>query len=151
MQGVIYRRRFRKRPLENHDWLQAWSCWAHGTIGREVWHITQQNISLEDVTNDLDPYLEKIGQNFANNLMIDEDDMQSFNHLPVIKHSNWKFRINEGFYGKLINRWWVFNCHVWLPDITRGAAPSIVKVASPSPVESVEPAPNRLYSRCLFL
>jgi hypothetical protein len=26
-----------------------------------------------------------------------------------------------------------------------------VKVASPSPVESVEPAPNRLYSRCLFL
>jgi len=44
--------------------------------------------------------------------MIDEDDMQSFNHLPVIKHGNWKFPINEGFNGKLINRWWVFNCHV---------------------------------------
>lgn len=40
-------------------------------------------------------YLEKIGQNFAKNLMIDEDDMQSFNHLPVIKHGNWKFPINE--------------------------------------------------------
>ena len=92
--------------------------YKHGVAGRMAWAVkygilrSRTLVVRMSLMIWIQIYLEKNCQNCAKNLMIDEDDMQSFNHLPVIKHGNWKFPINEGFNGKFISRWWVFNCHV---------------------------------------
>ena len=35
---------------------------------------------------------------------------------PVIKHGNGKSNVNGGLNGKLTDKWWIFHCHVWLPE-----------------------------------
>ena len=42
-------------------------------------------------------------------------------HLPsgyplVIKHGLLENPLNGGFNGKTIHKWWIFHCHVWLPE-----------------------------------
>ena len=39
-----------------------------------------------------------------------------FIYSPGIKYGNWKSPRNGGFNGKINYEWWIFHCHVWLPE-----------------------------------
>ena len=70
----------------------------------------------------------------------------------IIKRGNGKSHVNGGFNGKIIHQWWIFHCHVWLPEgiVSSDQSWSIQLYPSP-PMPTFQPMklpPSQMFPTC---